>query len=96
MLYNFRVITLSSVVGGKWGTRPEEKALEAHQFTLFRHLKNVFFSRNLGQNILKNAYFLEKSCKIAAASGDPPPKIPAGLQRLRTSSSDPRVVTLTY
>jgi len=40
--------------------------------------------------------FLEKSCKIAAASGDPPPKIPSGLQWLGTSFSDPCFVTLTY
>jgi len=87
------VITLSSVAGG---TRPWEKALEAHQYTLVKHYKNVFFSRNLGQNVFKNAYFLEKSYKIAAASGDPPLKIPAGLQRLWTSSPDPHVVALTY
>jgi len=40
--------------------------------------------------------FLEKSQKIAAASGNLLPKIPAGFQRLGTSSSDPRFVTLTY
>jgi len=37
-----------------------EWALEAHQHTLFRHLKNEFFNSNLGQNMPKNAYFLEK------------------------------------
>jgi len=42
---------------------PGEKALEAHQHTLFRHLKNAFFSRNLGQNMLKNVYFLKKAVK---------------------------------
>jgi len=37
------------------------QALEAHQHTLFRHLKNEFFSRYLVQNMPKNAYlFLEK------------------------------------
>jgi len=36
------------------------QALEAYQHTLFRHLKNDFFSKNLGQNMPKNAYFLEK------------------------------------
>jgi len=35
------------------------QVLEAHQHALFRHLKNEFFSRNLGQNMPKNAYFLE-------------------------------------
>jgi len=33
--------------------RPGEQALEAHQHTLFRHLKNEFFSRNLGQNKMR-------------------------------------------
>jgi len=48
--------------GGKAseGMRPGVQASEAHQHTLFRHLKNEFFSRYLGQNIPKNAYFLEK------------------------------------
>jgi len=31
--------------------------------------KKRVLSRNLGQNVLKNAYILEKSCKIAAVSG---------------------------
>jgi len=35
------------------------QALEAHQHILFKHLKNEFFSRNLGKNKPKNAYFLE-------------------------------------
>jgi len=56
--------------------RPEMQALEAHQHTLFRHLKNEFFSENLGQNMPKNAYFLEKNCKIAAAPGGEAPKPP--------------------
>jgi len=73
-----------------------EKALKAHQHTLFRHLKNAFFSKNLGQNMLKNEHFL-KSCKITAASGDPPQKIPlASMQQLGTPPPDPRVITLTY
>jgi len=74
-----------------------EQALEVHQHTLFKHSKNAFFSRNLGQNMLKNMYcFYEKSCKIAAASGNPPQKTPAGFQWLGTPPQDPRVVTLTY
>jgi len=51
------VITLSSVQGESGGTRPEEQALETHQDTLFRHLKNAFLSRNLGQNMLKMSIF---------------------------------------
>jgi len=38
--------------------------------------KKHVFSRNLGQNMLKNAYLLKKSCKIATALGDPPQKSP--------------------
>jgi len=49
--------TRSTVSGGK---RLGAKDLEAHQHTLFRHFKNEFFNRNLGQNMPKNAYFLEK------------------------------------
>jgi len=32
------------------GMRPGMQALEGHQYTLFKHLKNDFFSRNLGHN----------------------------------------------
>jgi len=39
------------------GIRPGVQTLEAHQHTLFIHLKNVFFSRNLGQNMPKNRIF---------------------------------------
>jgi len=46
--------------GESGGMRPGAQALEAQQYTLFRHLKNELFSRNLGQNMPKNAYFLEK------------------------------------
>jgi len=45
---------------GKWGMRIGEQALEADQQILFRHLKNEFFSRNLGQNMRKNTYFFRK------------------------------------
>jgi len=50
---NLKVITLSGAASG--GMRPgvQVQVLEAHQHTLFRHLKNEFFSRNLGQNILR-------------------------------------------
>jgi len=63
------VITLSGAAEGRasGGMRPGVQALEAPQHTLFRHLKNKFFSRNLSQNMSKNTYFLKKDCKIAAA-----------------------------
>jgi len=43
--------------GGSGGMQPEVQALEAHQHTLFRHLKYEFFSRNLGQNMPKMRIF---------------------------------------
>jgi len=70
------MITLSSVAGGKWShVQAGKQALEVHQHTLFRY-KTRFSAEMLGQNMLKNAYFLEKSCKIAAASEGPTPKNP--------------------
>jgi len=60
----------------------------------FTHLKNEFFSRNLG-HMPKNEYFLEKSCKVTAAQGAPP-QIPVGLRRLGTPPLTPRVITVTY
>jgi len=66
------VITFRSVVGESGGTRLGEKALEAHQHTLFRYLKNAFFSRNVGQNMLKNAYFFgKKAVKSPQRQEDP-------------------------
>jgi len=44
--------------------------------TLFQPFKNVFLSRNLDQNVPKNAYFLAKAVKIAAASMAPNPRWP--------------------
>jgi len=68
------VITLSNVVGSKWGHAPLGVGLEGASTHFIQTFKNAFFSRNLGQNMLKNAYLLKKSCKIAAASRDPPQK----------------------
>jgi len=50
-------ITLSGAAreGAKWGMRPGAQALKAHQYTLIRHLKNEFFSKNLDQNMTKSA-----------------------------------------
>jgi len=45
------VITHSNVAGGKWGHAPRAEGLggvSIVQHTLFRHLKNAFFCRNLG------------------------------------------------
>jgi len=58
MLYNFKVITLSGAAGGgKWGQAPRGAGLGGASNTLFRHLKNEFFSRNLGQNMSKMRIF---------------------------------------
>jgi len=55
------VITLrGTVMGASRGMHVGTRALETHQYTLFRHLNNEFFTKNLGQNMPKNAYFLEK------------------------------------
>jgi len=48
------------------GTRSGTQALGARQHTFYNNLKRVL-SRNLDQNMLKNAYFFE-NVKIAAAS----------------------------
>jgi len=63
--------------------------LEAHQYTLFKHLKNEFFNRNSGQNMPENAYFLEKCCKIAAApeGSAPEPPLASGGWRLLPQTS---------
>jgi len=52
-------------MGASVGMPSGAQALEAHQHTLFKRLKNEFFSRNLGQNMSKNVYFLQKICKTA-------------------------------
>jgi len=75
------------VVSG--GIRPGAQVLEAHQHDLFRHLKKKFFSRNLGQNIPKNAHFFRKKVvKLLQRPGDPPPN----LRRLRTLPPDPALL----
>jgi len=50
-----------SLSGASGGTRPGAQALGAHQYTFCSHLKTRL-SRNLGQNMLKNA--LEKLQKL--------------------------------
>jgi len=60
----------------KWGYAPQGAAAGlggAHQHTF----ENVFLSRNLNQNVPKNAYFFgKKIVKIAAASRALPPDLP--------------------
>jgi len=56
--------------------------------------KNEFFSRNLGQDMPKNAYFLEKKAvKLPQWSEG---GRPGGLRRLGIPPPDPSVVTPTY
>jgi len=49
--------------------------LGAHQHTL-QSFKNTFLSRNLGQNMLKNALFFGKSWKNRRSVGGSAPKPP--------------------
>jgi len=49
--------------------------LGAHQHTL-QSFKSTILSRNLDQNMLKNAFFMEKAEKIAAALGAEPSNAP--------------------
>jgi len=42
------------------GMRFGAQTLKVHHHTLFRHLKNEFFSRNLDQNMPKNADLKKK------------------------------------
>jgi len=60
VLYNFKVITLSSVEGGKWGHEPRGAGLGGASTHFIQVFKKCVFSRNLGQNMLKNAFFLKK------------------------------------
>jgi len=53
----FKVITLSSVAGGKWAHAPRGAGLGGASTHCIQSFKNAFFSKNLGQNILKNEYF---------------------------------------
>jgi len=48
------------VEGTSWGRRSWTQTMEADQYTL-QSFKSVFFSRNVNQNMPKNAlYFFEK------------------------------------
>jgi len=53
------------------GARARGAGLEG---TLFRHSKNAFFSRNLGQTTPKNVYFLEKKLENRRSVGGPFPE----------------------
>jgi len=65
--------------------------------TLFAVILNVFLSRNLDQNMLKNAHFLGKNCKSGRLSvGGSAPRTPICLRRLGAPPPDPRVVTPAY
>jgi len=77
------------VASGKWG-----HTLQGASTHLIQPFKNAVLSRILDQIMPKNAYFWKKSCKIAAASGAPPPKS-VGLRRLEDPPPDPRFVTFT-
>jgi len=65
------VITLSGAARRGRGHAIRGESLGGASIQTF---KNAFFSRNLGQNMPKNAYILEKDCKIAA----PEPPLASG------------------
>jgi len=51
-----------------------ERALEAHQHTLFRHFKKTSFSAEIYvKTCLKMRILWKKGCEIAATPGAPPP-----------------------
>jgi len=89
---NFKVITLRGTSGG---IHLRAQTLEEHQNTLFRHLKNGFFSRNLGKICIKMRIFRKNTVKLPQRPGAPP-QAPVGLRRLRTPPPTPRVVTPNY
>jgi len=68
------------------------RRLWVHISTLFSAILKRVLSTNLDQDISKMRMFLEKSCKIAAASGLRP-RTHVGLQRLGALAPDSRVVT---
>jgi len=70
------VITLSSVAKGKWRHAPRREGLGGASTHFIQTLKKKRFSRNLGQNILKNAYFLEKAVKSPKRQEIRPQKSP--------------------
>jgi len=59
--------------------------LGTHQYTLVSHLKTRF-KQKFRQNVPKNAYFLKRSYKIAAAL---PPRIPIDFRQLGAPFPDP-------
>jgi len=68
------VITLSSVAAGKWGHALRREGLGGASTHFTQTSKNELFSRNLGQNIPKNAYFWKKALKLPQRQGILPPK----------------------
>jgi len=57
------------------GARTLERRSRRHITTLIQPFKNSFLSKNLEQNMPKNAYSLKKSCNIAAADPLPDPRV---------------------
>jgi len=64
--------------GGKRVQVPRGAVLEGLSTHLIQLFKNAVLSRNLDQTMPKNAKFLEKSCKITAASEAPKPPLTSG------------------
>jgi len=51
----------SKGVGGNWRHAPRGTGPLGCISTLLQSFKNAFLSKNLDENMLKNAYFLEKN-----------------------------------
>jgi len=69
------------------------QALRTHQQHTLQSFKITFLSRNLDQNMHKNALFLKNSEKSPQHWGLCP-QTPVGLRWLGTPPPDPRIVTL--
>jgi len=68
------------------------QALRTHQQHTLQSFKNMLLSRNLDQNMHKNALFLEKSEKSPQCWGLRL-QTPVGLRQLGAPLPNPRVVT---
>jgi len=90
------VITLSSVAGGKWRHAPRRAGLGGAASTHFIQTYNAFFSRNVGQNMLKNVYSFGKKLQNRRSVRGSAPKNPSWPPAAGNSTPRPLVVTLTY
>jgi len=74
------------------------QALLTHQNTLVRHLKNEFFSRNLGQNMPKIGYFFGKKAlnRRSAEGSAPEPPLASGSWGLYPQSNKQQMLCFCF